>query len=79
MEIKILGSGCANCRRLEELTRKAVDNLGIEADILKVTEMMDIASYGVLAVPCLVIDEQLVLSGRVPKLEQLEELISRRA
>lgn len=64
--IKVLGPGCANCKRLEEVARKAVEMLGIEADIVKVTDMNEILAHDVLTTPGLVIDGRLVSSGRIP-------------
>ena len=66
MDIKILGSGCAKCPTLEQLTRDAVDLLGLEAEFEKVTDPGEIASWGVMATPALVIDDEVVVSGRVP-------------
>ena len=66
MIIKILGSGCANCHRLEANTKDALAALGLEATIEKVTDFADIASYGVIRTPGLVVDEQVLVSGRVP-------------
>lgn len=77
MVIKVLGSGCANCKRLEDLARKAVDQLGVDAEIVKVTDMQDIMGYGVMSTPALVIDDELKVAGRVPTFEQVVELISR--
>jgi small redox-active disulfide protein 2 len=64
--IKILGPGCANCRRLEEQSRKAAQELGIDAEIVKVSDTEGILAYDVLATPGLVINEKLVSSGRIP-------------
>lgn len=64
--IKILGPGCANCRRLEEQSRKAVQQLGIDAQIVKVSDTDAILAYDVLATPGLVINEKVVSSGRIP-------------
>ena len=66
LTIKVLGSGCANCKRLEQIANKVVAEMGIEADILKVTEYPDIMAYNVLATPGLVINEKVVSSGRIP-------------
>ncbi|HRQ22037.1 MAG TPA: thioredoxin family protein [Anaerolineales bacterium] len=66
LTIKILGSGCANCKRLEQIARKVVEELSIEADVIKVTEYPDIMTYNVLSTPGLVINEKLVSSGRIP-------------
>jgi len=76
MQIKILGSGCANCVNLEKNTRKALATLGLDAEIVKVTEYADIAAYGVMRTPGLVIDEVVVLSGKVPTAATVAELIS---
>jgi small redox-active disulfide protein 2 len=77
MDIKILGSGCANCQRLEAATHEAVDQLGLEASFEKVTDVAEIASWGVMHTPALVIDDEVVMSGRVPTTEQLKELLAR--
>lgn len=75
MIIKILGSGCANCNKLEENTRKAVEELGIDATIEKVTDFKDILSYGVMKTPALVVDEKVKVSGRVLTTEQIKKYL----
>lgn len=66
INIKVLGPGCANCKRLEQIARKAVEDLGIEAEFEKVTNYNDIMKYPILSTPGLVINEELVSSGRIP-------------
>jgi len=68
MIIKILGPGCANCVNLERVTREAVADLGIDAEFEKVTDYPAIMGYGVMSTPGLVVDEKVVMSGRVPTL-----------
>ncbi len=74
--IKVLGSGCANCVNLEKATRQAIADLGIDATIEKVTDYPSILGYGVMSTPGLVVDEQVVLSGRVPSAAQVCELLA---
>ena len=79
MIIKILGPGCDNCRRLETHTQEALTSLGMEADVEKVTDYGEIAGYGVMKTPGLVVDEQVVVSGRVPTATEIAALLSRGA
>jgi len=71
MEIKILGSGCAKCKKLEELAREAVNELGVQANVTHVTDMNAIMAYPILSTPGLVINEQLKTSGRLPRKEEI--------
>ncbi len=75
MIIKILGSGCTNCVNLERVTREAVAELGLDAEFEKVTDYADITSYGVMSTPGLVVDDKVVMSGRVPTAAKVRELL----
>jgi small redox-active disulfide protein 2 len=66
LTIKVLGTGCQNCKNLEALARKAVSDFGLEAEVTKVTEWDEIKKYPILATPGLVINEKLVSAGRIP-------------
>lgn len=66
LNIKILGSGCANCKRLEQIARKVVGDLGLEAEFEKVTDMGEIMKWPILSTPGLVINDKVVSSGRIP-------------
>jgi len=74
--IKILGSGCANCKKLEAVAREAATRAGIEASFEKVTDMKAIMAYDLLATPGLVIDEKLVSSGRIPTQDEVRKWLA---
>jgi len=77
MEIKILGPGCPKCKTLEKLTREVVEQSGIEATVSKVEDIVDIMNYGVMTTPALVVDEKVVLKGRIPSAEELKRLFTK--
>lgn len=76
MIIKILGPGCNNCKRLERFTREALDQLGMEATVEKVEDYAEIMGYGVMSTPGLVVDDQVLVSGRVPKPAEIKQLLT---
>ena len=76
LTIKVLGSGCANCKRLAQITSQIVAELDIDAEIIKGTEPAVYADYGVLATPGLVINEVTVCSGRIPSKSEITEFIT---
>jgi small redox-active disulfide protein 2 len=78
MDVKILGTGCVNCKNLEILTRAALDELGLDVGIDKVTDPGEIVSWGVMSTPALVIDDEVVLSGRIPPPAKLKALLAAR-
>jgi small redox-active disulfide protein 2 len=71
MLIKILGSGCAKCQRLEQLTREAVAELGLTAEFEHVREMDKIMAYPIMSTPALVIDEEVKSSGHIPSKDEI--------
>lgn len=75
MIIKILGTGCAKCNKLEQNTRKAVEELGLAATIEKVQDLKGIARYGVMMTPTLVIDEEVKVVGKVLKVDEIKALL----
>jgi small redox-active disulfide protein 2 len=77
MDIKVLGPGCRNCDLLEKRTREALAELGVEAEIGKVTDPVAIVGYGVMSTPGLVVDEKVVVAGKVPTVRHLTTLLSR--
>ncbi len=74
-EIKILGTGCQKCNKLEELSKKAAEESGIEFSIEKVEEINKIMDYGVMTTPALVVDGEVKIAGKVPSLDELKKLI----
>ena len=74
--IKVLGSGCVNCQRLTVLTEQALAELDQPIEVEKVTDYAQIAAYGVMSTPALVVDEQVVMSGRIPALGSLKDALA---
>lgn len=77
MDIKILGSGCSNCAKLEKITREVVEQLGIMAQIEKVQDIQKIMSYGVMSTPALVINGEVKLVGKVPNKAKMAEILQK--
>ena len=76
MDVKVLGSGCVNCQTLEKRVHAALTALEAEAEVSHVTDFGEIASLGVMSTPALVVDEQVVLAGRVPSVEELTSILA---
>jgi small redox-active disulfide protein 2 len=76
MDIKILGPGCRNCVALEQRTRDALGELAMTATVTKVADVAEIAGYGVMRTPALVVDDHVLVSGRVPTVAQLRDLLA---
>ena len=77
MEIKILGTGCSNCKTLEKTVNIAIDELKIQANVEKVEDIQKIMAYGIMRTPGLVIYDEVVLSGKVPSVKEMKELIEK--
>jgi small redox-active disulfide protein 2 len=73
--IEILGANCGKCHSMEETARSAASRLGLVCEIIKVTDPMKFIDYGVTAIPTLVVDGKVIVSGRVPVLEEMEGLL----
>ena len=76
MEIKVLGTGCANCRTLEKSVINALAEMNFDANVEKVEDITKIMAYGIMRTPALVINEKVVLSGRVPSVKEIKEIIT---
>jgi len=79
MKIKVLGTGCSNCKNLERATVNALAEMNLVAEVEKVEDIQKIMAYGVMRTPALVIDEKVVLNGRVPSVSELKEIIGKYA
>ena len=77
MNIKILGTGCANCKNLEKATQQAVAELNLDASVEKVEDIVKIMGYGVMRTPALVVDEKVIMYGRVPSVSEIKEMLSK--
>ena len=77
MIIKVLGTGCNNCKKLEQHAQQAVKELGIEAQVIKVEDVQSIIGYGVMKTPALVVDEVVKVMGRVASVDDIKGLLSK--
>ncbi len=75
-KIEILGTGCPKCKKLEEMTRTAAGEIGLECQIDKVEDISKITAYGVMMTPALVVDGKVKITGKVPSADELKKLIS---
>jgi small redox-active disulfide protein 2 len=75
MKIEILGIGCSKCKKLHELVEEAVNELGVSAEITKVTDINKIIDYGVMVTPALVIDGDVKIAGKIPEKEEIKRWI----
>ena len=73
MEIKVLGPGCPKCKKTEEVVREAVAESGVEATVVKVTDMLDIARHGVFGTPAVIVDGKVKSVGKVPSKEEIKK------
>lgn len=78
MEVKVLGTGCAKCKTLERITREAVQELNLDVSIEKVEDIQKIMEYGIMFTPALVIDGKVVLSGKVPNLREMKDILTKK-
>jgi len=74
-KIEVLGTGCAKCTKLEELARKASDEMGIEYELVKVKNIDDIMNYGVMITPALVVNGEVKVAGKIPSVEEIKKMI----
>ncbi len=76
MEIKVLGPGCANCHKMEEMAKQAVKELGLSVEVVKITDIGDIARHGILSTPGLIVNGKVKHTGKpLPSLDKVKELI----
>jgi small redox-active disulfide protein 2 len=75
MEIKVLGTGCPKCHKLEEETRRAIAELGLECSLEKVTQVAEIMKYGVMITPALVVDGKVKVAGKVPSVAEIKKML----
>ena len=79
MKVQIFGTGCPKCRKLEENARKAIDELGIEAEIEKVQDVKEFAKFGVMMTPALAIDDKVKCSGEVASPDKIKKWLKEEA
>ncbi len=76
MEIKVLGTGCAKCKTMENATKEAVKELNLDAEVIKVEDIMEIMNFNVITTPALVIDGEVVVKGRAPSVTEIKEILT---
>ncbi len=76
LSVKVLGPGCANCKKLEAIARNAIAKLGVEAEVIKVTDYTEIMKYPIMSTPGLVVNEKLVSAGRIPSEAEVTTFLS---
>ena len=74
-EVKVLGPGCPKCQELMKQTEKAVNELGLQCSVEKITDIQQITSYGVMMTPALVVDGKVKVTGKVPALDDLKKML----
>ncbi len=77
MKVQILGTGCPNCKRTEQNAMQALNNLGIEAEVEKVTDINQIIDFGVTMTPALAVDGEVKFAGKVPSVEEMEKVLNK--
>ncbi len=77
MTVKVLGGNCSNCKTLEKMTENALKELGVNVSIEKITDIQTILAYGVMTTPALIINEKIIISGRIPSAQELREQIGK--
>lgn len=77
MEIKVLGTGCAKCKKLEQLTREVTTEMGLAVNIQKEEDIYKIMQYGVMTTPALVVDGEVVLKGKIPSVKELKDILTK--
>jgi len=75
MKIQILGIGCPKCKQTEANAKEAIKNLGLDAEIEKITDANEIADFGVMATPALAVDNEIKFSGKIPSVKEIEEVL----
>jgi small redox-active disulfide protein 2 len=77
MEIKILGTGCSKCKTLEEITLKVVTENGIDANITKVEDIVEIMKFNIMTTPALVVNDKVVSKGRIPSVDEIKQFLTK--
>ncbi len=77
MDIKVLGPGCAKCKKAEEIVREAVAETGVDATVEKVSDMMKMSEYGIMGTPAVVIDGEVKCVGKIPKKEDVKAWLNK--